>query len=207
VPSPLRALAVGAALALCVPTPSRADGKVEPIGAFAGSAPAAIQAALEPAGYRVMLADGSVAGEFWLRKDAPGLVPSAFVGVLTLPRQTNDFRGQAVKAGTYTLRYAQMPGDGNHLGAAPTTDFLMLSPLADDADPAAQPDFAALMKTSAKAAGLNHPSPLNLAAAAERKDYPAVTANEHGHEVFHVKLKTAKGEQPLAIVVKGQTDH
>ena len=69
------------------------------------------------------LADGSVACEIWFRKDGPGLQPSALVGVLTFPKNTTDFRGQAIKAGSYTLRYAQMPSDGNHLGAAPTTDF------------------------------------------------------------------------------------
>ena len=80
-------------------------------------------------------------------------------------------------------------------------------PLADDQDAAAQPDFNGLMKLSAKAAGLNHPAPLNLAPVGDRKDDLAVAKNDYGHEVFYVKVKTAKGEVPIGLVVKGQTDH
>jgi hypothetical protein len=188
-------------------TLARAQGRVETIGAFkaAGASPSVV-VALEASGYRVLLADGTPACEVWLRKDLPGLVPSAFVGVVTLPKNTNDFRGQTVKAGSYTLRYAQMPSDGNHMGASPTPDFLLLTPLADDADAAALPEFAALMKMSARTIGANHPAGLNLAAAAAPKVYPAVAKDEHGHEVFHVKLKTARGEQAIALVVKGQAE-
>ena len=193
-------------LATAAATAARADGNVETIGAFTGPASPSVQGVLQPSGYRVTL-DGSVVAEVWLRKDAPGLVPSALVGVVTFPKDTSDFRGQAVKAGSYTMRYAQMPSDGNHLGAAPTTDFLLLSPLADDTDAAAQPDSAALTKMSAKTVGLNHPAGLNLAAGGEPEKYPAVATNEDGHEVLHVKLETAKGGQPIALVVKGQTGH
>lgn len=191
---------------LAAPPAARAAGNVETIGAFTGPAAPSVQGVLQPSGYRVTV-DGSVAAEIWLRKEAPGLVPSALVGVVTFPKDTSDFRGQAVKAGSYSLRYAQMPSDGNHLGAAPTTDFLLLSPLADDTDAAAQPEFTALTKMSAKAAGLNHPAGLNLAAGGEPEEYPAMATDEYGHEVLHVKLQTAKGEQPIALVVKGQTGH
>jgi hypothetical protein len=185
---------------------AHAQGRVETIGAFTGPASPSVKDALEPGGRRVLLADGTEACEIWLRKDLPGLAPSALVGVISLPKDTNDFRGLPVKAGSYTLRYAQMPSDGNHMGAAPTTDFLLLTPLADDQDAAALPDFTALVKMSARTVGANHPAALNLAAAAAPKDYPAVAKDEYGHEVLHVKLKTARGEQPIALVVKGQAE-
>jgi hypothetical protein len=204
-----RATAVGLGVVLClaVSQPARAAGKVQPVPAFSGPAAPSVKQALEPAGYHVVLSDGSAACDVWLRKDGPGLAPSALVGVLTFPANTHDFRGQPIKAGSYTLRYGVMPSDGNHLGAAPTSDFLLLVPLADDKDAAATPEFTALVAMSAKAAGQNHPAPLNLAAVPDRKDFPAVAANENGHEVFYVKLKTAKGEVPIGLVVKGQTDH
>ncbi|HXK12268.1 MAG TPA: hypothetical protein VMT70_21700 [Vicinamibacteria bacterium] len=197
-------LLLGLAAAQSVAPPARAQGKVETIGAFTGPAAPSVLAALEPGGYRVRLADGTVACDVWFRKDLPGLVPSALVAVLSFPQASNDFRGQPVKAGSYTLRYAVMPSDGNHMGVAPTTDFLLLSPLADDKDASALPDFATLAKMSAKTIGANHPAPLNLAAVAERKDYPAVAKDEYGHEVFHVKLRTAQGERAIGLVVKGQ---
>jgi hypothetical protein len=40
-----------------------------------------------------------------------------------------DFRGQQVPVGFYTLRYALIPDDGNHLGVSPNPDFLLLIPL------------------------------------------------------------------------------
>jgi hypothetical protein len=202
--TPLLTLAL--ALAQGMATPAHAQGKVESIGAFTGPASPSVMAALEPGGYRIRLADGTVACEIWFRKDLPGLQPSVLVGVVSLPQKTNDFRGLPVKAGSYTLRYASMPSDGNHMGAAPTPDFLLLTPLAEDADAAALPDFTALTKMSAKTVGGNHPAALNLAAVTERKDYPAVAKDESGHEVFHVRLKTAQGERPIGLVVKGQAE-
>jgi hypothetical protein len=202
--TPLLTLAL--ALAQGMATPAHAQGKVESIGAFTGPASPSVMAALEPGGYRIRLADGTVACEIWFRKDLPGLQPPVLVGVVSLPQKTNDFRGLPVKAGSYTLRYASMPSDGNHMGAAPTPDFLLLTPLAEDADAAALPDFTALTKMSAKTVGGNHPAALNLAAVTERKDYPAVAKDESGHEVFHVRLKTAQGERPIGLVVKGQAE-
>jgi hypothetical protein len=204
-----RTLLVVLALAVAPASASLAlaQGKVEATPAFkaAGASPS-VSGALEASGYRVLLTDGTPACEIWLRKDGPGLVPSALVGVVTLLKNTNDFRGQPVKAGSYTLRYAVMPSDGNHMGASPTPDFLLLTPLSDDADAAAMPEFPALIKMSARTIGANHPAGLNLAAAAAPREYPAVAKDEHGHEVFHVKLKTSKGEQPIALVVKGQAE-
>jgi hypothetical protein len=193
-------------LALALAALAYADGNVDSTGGFAGPASASVLGSLEPGGYRIRLPDGCVACEVWFRKDPPGLLPSVLIGVLSFPQQATDFRGQAIKAGSYTLRYAQMPSDGNHLGAAPTTDFLLLTPVADDTDASALPDLPALVKMSARTIGTNHPAVLNLAAVAERKDYPAVATDEHGHEVFHVKLKTAGGERPIGLVVKGQAD-
>jgi hypothetical protein len=185
-----------------------AGGKVERIGAFVGQAPASVGPLLDPAGYRVTLADGTLACEVWFRKQVPGLLSSTFVGVLSFPAPSSDFRGQAIQAGTYTLRYAQMPGDGNHLGAAPTSDFLLLLPLAEDLDPGADLAFEKLTKMSARASGSNHPAALNLADVSGQKAFPALAANEYGHEVFFVNLKKAGGtDVPIGLVVKGRTDH
>lgn len=197
---------LGLAVAQAMAMPALAQGKVESIGAFTGPAAPSVMGALEPGGHRIRLADGTVACEIWFRKDLPGLQPSVLVGVVSLPQKTNDFRGLPVKPGSYTLRYALMPSDGNHMGASPTPDFLLLTPLAEDTDAAALPDFTVLTKMSAKTVGGNHPAALNLAAVTERKDYPAVAKDEYGHEVFHVRLKTVQGERPIGLVVKGQAE-
>ena len=130
-----------------------------------------------------------MANEVWLRKDFPGLNTGALVGVITFPKDGKDFRGQDVKAGSYTLRYAKIPEDGDHLGASPTPTFVLLVPVADDAEPR-DLTFKELAKLSAKTSRANHPSPMNLADTSAQKEFPAVAGNSMGHEVFFVKLKT-----------------
>ena len=105
--------------------------KVERIASPPDGLPHDVTAALEDKGYRVTLDDGWTA-ELWLAKnlklaakDSPGalypeLSNGEFVGVLHLPKGMSDFRGQAVPAGTYTLRYQLLPQDANHLGSRPT---------------------------------------------------------------------------------------
>jgi hypothetical protein len=127
--------------------------------------------------------------------------------VITFPADGQDFRGQKVKAGTYTLRYAKMPEDGDHLGASPTPTFALLIPIANDDNPAEDLTFKVVARMSAKTSGTNHPAPMNLADVSAQKDFPAVATNGMGHEVLYVKLKGAAGEVPLGLVVKGRTEH
>jgi hypothetical protein len=182
-----------------------ATDKVERIGAIAGPVSDAVKQVLDPQGYRLTLSDGTV--DVWLRKDLPGLDPYALVGAITLSAPRGDFRGQTIKAGTYTLRYAKMPADGNHMGAAPTGDFLLLLRPADDPDPAANPTWEKLTEASKNAALTNHPAPLNLADVSAQKEFPAVATNGMGHEVFFVKVKAGGAERPIGIVLKGRTEH
>jgi len=197
-----------ATLAVTLASVTHAAGKVERIGAFTGAAPDWIKPQLDPQGYRVALSDGTVVGDIWFRKDLPGLKLATFVGVITFPAPTTDFRAQDTKPGTYTLRYAEMPSDGDHLGAAPTSTFLLLSPVSADTRPADDLTFKEVTKMSAKTNGTNHPSPLNLADVSAQKEFPAVGTNQYGHEVLFVKLKTASGaEVPIGLVVKGRTEH
>jgi len=204
--------ALGLAFAFALPlavsaTLVRADGgKVERIGPCTGPVSDAVKQVLDAQGYRVTLSDGAV--DVWLRKDQPALDPSALVGVATFPAARGDFRRQTIKAGTYTLRYARMPADGNHMGAAPTSDFLLLLRAADDPDPTTNLTWEKITELSKNAALTNHPAPLNLADVSSQKEFPALATNGLGHEVFFVKLKTKDGaERPLGIVLKGRTEH
>lgn len=72
-----------------------------------------------------------------------------------------DFRGQEIAAGYYTLRYAQQPVDGNHVGTSETIDFLLLLPAEGDADTAAK-TTEQLIESSKEAAQGNHPAMLCL---------------------------------------------
>ena len=127
---------------------------------------------------------------------------SVLVGAIRFAKATTHFRGQAVKPGTYTLRYAVHPADGNHLGISPIRDFLALVPVAMDQNPDAQPKFEELMKMSAKVAGTNHPGVISLVQA-EGGSAPKLD-QEGSHVIFSAKIKTQPGgDLPIAFIVKG----
>jgi hypothetical protein len=195
-----------------------ADGnKVETIGAYTDqTASESVRKSLDARGYRVTLSDGGAHCEIWLRAglpagktDTPGAVynnlgESTLVGVITFLKQASDFRGQTIKPGSYTLRYALHPTDGNHMGISPVRDFLVLIPVAIDQNVDGQYKFEELMKMSTKASGTNHPLVLSLVAPEGKPAPAAVKDNDHGHVVFSASLKTASGtEVPLSFVVKG----
>jgi hypothetical protein len=157
-----------------------------------------------------------VACELWLRgtvpaqpkKDVQGalytrLAESTMVGVLHFPEASTDYRGQPISAGFYSLRYELIPDDGNHLGAAPNRDFLLLIPVASDTDPNAVLKFQELVSLSRKATGTKHPGPLNLVQA-ESGTAAAVSKDDQEHWIFSGGMKLSSGEEmPFALVVKG----
>src|SRR5262249_52294034 len=90
---------------------------------------------------------GELIAELWLRKELPakatenqvknGLtyrqVPeTSLVGVIRLAKNGSDYRKQKIPAGVYTLRLGYQPMDGDHMGTAPHSEFLLVSPAADD---------------------------------------------------------------------------
>ena len=196
-------------------------GKLSPVDALADpGASDALKKALEPKGYSVSLADGTELCRIWLRSgvaagknEAQGaaytwLADSALIAVVTFPKATTDYRRQPLKAGTYTLRYAVHPQDGNHIGISPIRDFLLLTPVADDPNPNATPTFDELVKQSKKASGTNHPAPMSLVTTDGITAWPSVIEDENGHLVLAARVKTSAGnESPVAFVVKGVVEH
>ena len=193
------------------------NGKVESTGPLTDSAvPEQVRQSLDVKGYRLTLDDSKPACELWLRKSVPPstkkgadgavypqLAESTLVGVVHFFQAAADFRGQQVPAGFYTLRYALIPNDGNHLGVSPDPDFVLLIPAQSDSDPSATLTFQQLVTMSAKTGGTRHPSPLSLAPS----DKPAsgtVARDDQDHWIFSASLKLASGEEvPFALIVKG----
>ncbi|MGH9898663.1 MAG: hypothetical protein ACRD4L_07430 [Pyrinomonadaceae bacterium] len=206
-------------LILTVPFAAVAQGgKVEAIGPLTDkSASQPVRTAIEAKGSRVTLTDGSVLGEIWMRSGLPvgaktdgssqvysTLGVSTLVGVINFPNSVNDFRGQSIKAGVYTLRYALHPSDGNHLGISPIRDFLLLIPASVDQTPDAKYKFEELVKMSAKASGTNHPAVISLVQPDNKAGSVVLTQNEHGHLIFATKIKSQSGpEVPIAFIIKG----
>ena len=192
-------------------------GRVEPIGPLTDSVvPEAVRQQLAPKGYRIALDEPAPSVEIWYRKEAPALpksasanavydrlAASALVGVLHFIRPSTDYRGQSIPAGFYTLRPELMPDDGNHLGVAPSRDFLLLVPPTADPGPDTTPNFLDVVALSRKASGTKHPAPLSLVPA-ETGGTPAVTKDDEGHFIFSTTIHLSSGEDlPIALVVKG----
>ncbi len=192
-------------------------GKVETLGALDDPAvPAMIRSVLAAKGYRILLDANSPAVELWYRKEVPAqpkpasadavydrIAESTLLGVLRFVQAWQDYRGQSVPAGFYTLRYALMPNDGNHLGVAPSRDFLLLIPANADPGPEKTLKFEDLIALSRQASGTRHPAPLSLVQA-EGGAGPALSRDDEGDIIFSTAIHLASGgEMPLALVVKG----
>ncbi|MGH9353018.1 MAG: hypothetical protein ACRD2G_12800 [Terriglobia bacterium] len=190
-----------------------------------GSAPAAVpaplQAVLESQGGQFMTVQGAPVCEIWWRKGIPvqksaggspdvlygGLSMGELVGVVNFPAAAKDFRGQAIKPGYYTLRYALIPQDGNHMGVSAYSDFLLLVTAANDANPSRNMTFDEVVKASRLATGTGHPGILMLdpPSQAANAAFPGAFQDDQGNWALEVKLDTGGGQQlPFAIVLEGQ---
>jgi hypothetical protein len=176
---------------------------------------------LAPAGVRVTQGDSRVICEIWLAKEWPvaantttsseilySLTPGQLVGAIRFPRKSSDFREQDVPAGVYTLRYAQQPVDGAHVGTSATRDFLALLPAAKDRNPQAL-EYKELTAASKETTGTAHPGVLSLQKAAESGDAPSVRLDpDHEWTILRVKGKAKQGseakEMPIELVVVGK---
>ena len=209
-------LAAAFVLALTVLPALAAGSKTEAIGTLsAPGASADLTKALADHGTRVILDDGWSA-DFWFARalvvsstSAPGalypeLANGEFVGVVTFPKGASDFRGQAVPAGTYTLRYQYIPQDANHMGVSPNPDFLLAIPVASDTTPGDNLPLKRLVALSAKATATAHPAVFALAPAGSSG---ALTKDDQGMSIFTAEVSTAAGKtQKISIVVKGQAN-
>jgi hypothetical protein len=185
--------------------------KVEPSGK--PEVPPAMAAALQDRGLRVLDKDGTPLVSVWpaksvatSKKEVDGanysaLEISAFLGVVAFEQDGKDLRGQTIPKGTYTMRYALLPSDGNHMGVAPNRDFLLLLSLVSDTDPSATFNEKQLYRASGKVAGAGHPAVLSLVAAEGKSG--SVSTSPEGYWILHFSVKTPDSELPIALIVKG----
>jgi len=185
--------------------------KLEPITTAAPGLPAAYSAVIDTKGYRVVGPKGAWC-EVWLRKTIPTtaksgeasivlpIVQGTLLGILRFPSAGQDRREQQLKAGVYTMRYSNYPVDGAHQGVAPQRDFTLLTPVANDADPAATPDFLKLVEMS-RTSGNPHPA-VFLLQAPGGATFPSVTKQGEQDVVLNVKA----GDLGIGIVVVGKAE-
>ncbi|MGA2272853.1 MAG: hypothetical protein ABSH00_04805 [Bryobacteraceae bacterium] len=190
------------------------DYKVESVSGTLSGLPAAYSSALQTQGYRVTGPNGAWC-EIWFRNSVPtGAKPTddaivfpipqgALVGVLRFPSDGSDRRGQTIKAGVYTMRYSDFPVDGSHQGVAPQRDFLLLTPIANDADPSATPGFDQLVQMSTKASGTPHPAVFSIEKPGATTFPSITTEGDTPDQVLNVKI----GDLQLAMIVVGKAQN
>ena len=193
-------------------------GKLEELGPLPeGAVPGALLQDLSQKGYRITPATGGAEIEIWYCKEVTVQSKSStsdavydripegvLLGVLRFTKNSNDYRGQSITAGYYTLRYALMPNDGSHLGVAPGRDFLLLIPAGADPGPQKPPTVPELAALSSRTTGTGHPAPMSLASPTSDGPKPTLTKNDEGDLVFATSIHLASGGSlPIALVVKG----
>jgi hypothetical protein len=184
--------------------------KAEPAGAPPAEAAASIAQALEKTGFRITH-NGSPYCEIWLRSrlpagasssaqnvTLPGIPIGAVLGLIRFDGNGSDRRGQTIQPGLYTLRYANLPANSDHQGAAPQRDFLLLIPAGDDRDPDSTPKFDTLVALSRKASGTPHPAVLS----AWKADGDATVFSQQGDDWV---LQTKLGGTPIAVILIGSS--
>lgn len=185
--------------------------KVEPIATAPPGLPPAYASLVDTKGYRVVGPKGPWC-EIWFRKTIPTVSKPAdsaitlpiaqgtFLGILRFPSGGQDRREQVLKAGVYTIRYSNYPVDGAHQGVAPQRDFALLTPVGNDADPNAMPEFLKLVEQS-KTSGTAHPAVFSLSAPSGGS-FPSIVKEGEQDYVLHVKV----GDLGIAIVVVGKAE-
>jgi hypothetical protein len=195
--------------------------KAEPAGACTlPEVSDAMKSVLQPDGFRVSGEKGA-AFEMWLRKVVPQkpgstgatydtIADGTFVGILRYTESGGDFRGQSLKPGTYAMRYQTMPSDGNHMGCAPSPEFVLLSPVSTDKDPEAVVGYQDLVKLSKEASGASHPAVLYLTIP-QGPEKPAFRPAEESHWALEARTKAqpaggAETDLSLAVILIGKAE-
>jgi hypothetical protein len=178
-----------------------------------GAAPTAADQVAKQ-GAKIVDGSGKVICEVWMRSPIPTGAKSdqqavtlpevehgTFMGIIQFTAKFNDRRGQTVNPGVYTMRYSYFPQNGDHQGAAPQRDFLLLTPIAVDKDLAAKPSFDQLMEMSRKASGTPHPSVFSFWKEEESFEPGLKMLGEHDWVLY-----TNAGGIKLGIILVGRAE-
>jgi hypothetical protein len=161
---------------------------------------AQIRPALSNRLYKVELKGNSTA-EFWFRDEMPvregsqgdlgvnfGLFGrGALLGVVRFSAPWKDYKDSSVKAGTYALRYAAQPADGDHTGVSLYRDFLLLVPADLDQEVDGHYTEQELVVMSKGASGSTHPLVMGMFPVWEEPETESVVSNELDQSTLVVK--------------------
>ena len=168
---------------------------------------APVKAVLAPGGAIAKVGENTL--EFWWVKslDAKGTdwssVPEgALVGAMKVSAPFRDIRGRSMKAGTYLLRYALQPQNGDHLGVSPHREFLLATPAGEDTSPGPIGHDPAV-DLAKKSINISHPAVLSLDPPISTDAPLSVSTTDAGHTAVVFEVPTAQGSLKFALVLVG----
>jgi hypothetical protein len=220
----LRAIVMTFALLLfvCALNARAADSyKLEPVSSPPQGVSDGLKNLMQPQGYKIVNDQGAVWCEVWIRKEIanlsrpaspeakyPALHLGELVGLMKFSSPGSDYRGQPIKPGTYAMRYCLILQDGNHLGAAPILDFVLLVPASEDTkDPDAVLTTEEVVALSRKASGTNHPAVINMAPPPSVSGAATLEKDDLGHWVLKVKTQSKPAaDLSIGIIVVGHAE-
>jgi hypothetical protein len=172
-----------------------------------GEIAAPVQALLAPGGATATVGANTI--DFWWVKslDAKGkdwtAVPEGtLVGAMKVSAPFRDIRGRTMKPGTYLLRFALQPQNGDHLGVSPHREFLLATPAAEDKNPAALGHEPAV-DLAKKSINISHPAVLSLDPPVATGAPLAVSQNDAGHTAVVFEVPTAGGTLKFGLILVG----
>jgi len=214
-------LLIAVFLCFAVTASLAASYKLETVSSSPEGLSASLKPLLQPEGYKIVNDQGTTWCQVWIRKEIanagkpaspdakyPALHLGQLVGVMKFDGAGSDYRGQSIKPGLYTMRYCLILQDGNHLGAAPILDFVLLVPAGEDSKEAdATLSTEEIVALSRKASGTNHPAVINLAPPPEAADKAALEKDDSDHWVLKVKSQAKPAAAlPIGIIVVGRAE-
>jgi hypothetical protein len=131
----------------------------------------------------------------------------ALVGAVRVTGPFKEIRGKAIKPGVYTLRFGLQPQNGDHLGASPNREYLLLSPAALDTNPAPL-GFDGTVAISKQTIGTSHPAALSLDPPLAAAGVLTAVTNDLEHQGLVFEVATSAGA-PLrfGLILIGVIEH
>lgn len=171
---------------------------------------APVKEVLATGGATAKLSDTSV--DFWWvktldvkGKDWSSVPEGALIGAMKMSAALKDIRGRTIKPGTYLLRYAAQPQNGDHLGVSPHQEFLLITPAAHDTVPAAVGHEPAV-ELAAKTTGIAHPAVLSVDPPVATDAPLAVVQTDAGHTAVVFEVPTAGGALRFGLILVGRIE-
>jgi hypothetical protein len=131
----------------------------------------------------------------------------AIVGAVRVTGAFKEIRGKVVKPGVYTLRYALQPQNGDHLGASPFREYLLLSPAAADTDPNPL-GFDGTVAISKQTIGTSHPAALSIDPPVSTSPVLTAYTNEIDLKGVTFEVKTTAGATlKFGLILIGLIEH